>query len=141
MKVIVIFCCFILFFSESGASELVTLEDLKWKNRIIICLTNDQKINDSLWLELKKNDLEIIERDIVYFLISPATVLSNSGSDLSLEDMGELIHEYYDNDDSLKILLIGKDGGVKIEMNKLDLEYIFRLIDSMPMRLREMKSK
>jgi hypothetical protein len=117
------------------------MDELKWKNRIVITLTNDQKLNESLQQELEENKAEINERDILYFLINPTAVLSNGDYTLSLEDIGDFIHEYFDNDDSLKVLLIGKDGGVKMEAESLDLEYIFRLVDSMPMRQKEMNSK
>ena len=48
--------------------------------------------------------------------------------------------DYYDDDDLQKIILIGKDGGTKMEKTEFDLNYIFNLIDSMPMRQREMKN-
>jgi hypothetical protein len=102
-------------------------------------LTNDRELTDSLLQELEANEMEIQDRDIVYFLISPTASLSNSDNSISLEDMGDLIHKYFDNDNRLTVLLIGKDGGVKMKADKLDLEYIFRLIDSMPLRKREMK--
>jgi len=139
MKTILFLSLFFLSLFESIASEVVTLDDLKWQNRIVICLTNDRKLTDSLLQELEANEMEIQDRDIVYFLINPTASLSNSNNPISLEDMGDLIHNYFDNDDRLKVLLIGKDGGVKMEADNLDLEYIFRLIDSMPMRRQEMK--
>jgi len=38
------------------------------------------------------------------------------------------------------VILVGKDGGEKLRTGDLaDLERIFRLIDSMPMRRREMQ--
>jgi hypothetical protein len=36
--------------------------------------------------------------------------------------------------------LIGKDGGIKSRESSLDLDAIFRRIDGMPMRIREMRS-
>ncbi|MBW2492220.1 MAG: DUF4174 domain-containing protein, partial [Deltaproteobacteria bacterium] len=38
--------------------------------------------------------------------------------------------------------LIGKDGGIKLKRNdQIDLETIFELIDSMPMRNDEIRQK
>ena len=37
-----------------------------------------------------------------------------------------------------KIMLIGKDGGVKFLLDRMDLEAIFTEIDAMPMRQNEM---
>lgn len=44
--------------------------------------------------------------------------------------------------DQFTLLLIGKDGGEKFRSAKpVEIETIFRLIDSMPMRQAEMRSK
>jgi hypothetical protein len=141
MKTIVILSLCSLATFASAALDVFTLDELKWKNRIVITLTNDGNLNESLQQELKENDVEINDRDILYFLISPTAILSNRDCYLSLEDMGDLIQTHFDKDDLLKVLLIGKDGGVKMETDSLDLEYLFRLIDSMPMRQQEMKSR
>ncbi len=36
-------------------------------------------------------------------------------------------------------MLIGKDGGVKFLLDRMDLEAIFKEIDAMPMRQNEMQ--
>lgn len=38
-----------------------------------------------------------------------------------------------------RVLLIGKDGGIKSREPSLNLEGIFRRIDAMPMRRQEMR--
>ena len=38
-----------------------------------------------------------------------------------------------------KVILIGKDGGIKSRFDRLDLEAIFSDIDAMPMRQYEMQ--
>jgi hypothetical protein len=124
---------------SSESRKVVTLNDLQWKHRIIITLSNDPEMSDSLRQQLQDRTSEIDDRDIIFFLISPASVISNSEYLLSLEDQADLIRDYYRNPEQLKVLLIGKDGGVKMEADKFDLDSIFRLIDSMPMRQREMR--
>ena len=37
-----------------------------------------------------------------------------------------------------RLILIGKDGGIKLNSRKISLEEIFSLIDKMPMRQEEM---
>ena len=39
---------------------------------------------------------------------------------------------------SPRLILIGKDGGIKLNSRKTSLEEIFSLIDTMPMRQEEM---
>ncbi|WP_246180249.1 DUF4174 domain-containing protein [Marinobacter changyiensis] len=39
-----------------------------------------------------------------------------------------------------RVLLIGKDGGIKSREASLNLNGIFRRVDAMPMRMREMRA-
>jgi hypothetical protein len=126
---------------QSTSPNLVTLDELRWKNRIIITITNDHKINKTVFEQISEKEEQVMDRDLVCFLISPDKVMSNGNKMLSLEDQGNLIQKYYKNTDQLKVLLIGKDGGVKMTSDSFDLDEIFRLIDSMPMRQQEMKNK
>ena len=123
------------------SAQLVTLENLKWKNRIIVIFNNNAKMNEGVLQEFKDNDSGISDRDIIYFLIDPDRTITNSKRQLSLQDQGTLIYQHFHEDDQLKVILIGKDGGVKLDTNSFDLEGIFRIIDAMPMRQREMRDK
>ena len=42
---------------------------------------------------------------------------------------------------SFKLLLLGKDGEIKLSTNRVELNDVFSLIDTMPMRKREMQSE
>lgn len=42
---------------------------------------------------------------------------------------------------SFKLLLLGKDGEIKLSTNRVELKDVFSLIDTMPMRKREMQSE
>lgn len=138
MKIIyLLFVCSLL----SAQATLITLDELQWNKRIIITLTNDPNLNHKVHEHLNKNKARINERDIMYFLIDPSSVLTNSTFYLSLHDQAELIQKFFHAKDDIKILLIGKDGGVKMEKKEFDLEYIFGLIDTMPMRQQEMRRK
>jgi hypothetical protein len=123
------------------SATLVTLDDLKWNNRIIVTFSNDKNIIKGIFQELKDNEPEINDRDIIFFLFDPDRTITNSKEQLSLQDQGILIHQYYHHDDQLKVILIGKDGGVKLETDSFDLQNIFQIIDAMPMRQREMRSR
>lgn len=132
-----------MIFSQSKNSEnqVITLQDLEWKNRIIITFTNNEAINRDIRTKLFSEEAGIKDRDIIYFLITPQKSLSNSSYALSLKTQSDLIIKYFDDDEALKVILIGKDGGVKMQNNKLNLKKIFSRIDSMPMRIQEMKNK
>ena len=73
---------------------------------------------------MKENECEVLNRDLLHFHFS------NDGKTGNLTTT---------NDQSFRILLIGKDGGIKYESKRsVSLIQLFELIDSMPMRQDEM---
>jgi hypothetical protein len=122
------------------------LDAYLWKNRIVIqfmkCITASQ---EDLWVTQVE---EINERDIVVVLISlekeEIRILNDSdkllkGDFLRYQLMGMLISEF-NLEKEQKIILIGKDGGLKWEGSvHSDLQIIFDKIDTMPMRRSEIK--
>ena len=105
----------------------IELNQYLWKNRIILTFADDQDHPDLIRLkaEMKENECEFLNRDLLYFHFS------------NDHYFGKLTTT---NDQSLRILLIGKDGGIKYESNRsVSLIQLFELIDSMPMRQDEMQ--
>ena len=104
----------------------IELSRYLWKNRIILTFADDQDHPDLIRLkvEMKENECEILNRDLLYFHFS---------------NDGKTGNHITTNDQSFRILLIGKDGGIKYESNQyVSLIQLFKLIDSMPMRQDEM---
>ena len=105
----------------------IELNQYLWKNRIILTFADDQDHANLIKLkaEMKENNCEILSRDLLHFHFS------NDGK------TGNLTTK---NDQSFRILLIGKDGGIKYESKRsVSLIQLFQLIDSMPMRQDEMQ--
>ena len=105
----------------------IELNQYLWKNRIILTFADDEDHPDLIKLkaEMKENECEILNRDLLHFHYS------NEGKTGNQTTM---------NDQSFRILLIGKDGGIKYESNRsVSLIHLFELIDSMPMRQDEMQ--
>ena len=97
-----------------------------WKNRIILTFDEDEDYPDliKLKVEMKENECEVLNRDLLHFHFS---------------NDGKIGNHITTNDQSFRILLIGKDGGIKYESNQyVSLIQLFKLIDSMPMRQDEM---
>ena len=106
--------------------EGIELNQYLWKNRIILTFTDDEDYADliKLKVEMKENNCEILNRDLLHFHFS---------------NDGKTGNQTIKNDQSFRILLIGKDGGIKYESNQyVSLIQLFKLIDSMPMRQDEM---
>jgi uncharacterized protein YktB (UPF0637 family) len=139
MKYIILISIFIIntFVQAESLPKLSNLDSLEWKNRIII--VNEIKNQDKSLQLLKEQVAQINDRDIIWFLIKDNLVLSNYKGDLS-SDFIKNIRQRLSNVKK-KVVLIGKDGGIKSQSDYLNLEDIFSKIDSMPMRLLEIQKR
>ncbi len=105
----------------------IELNQYLWKNRIILTFAEDEQYPDLIKMkaEMKENNCEILNRDLLHFHFS---------------NDGKIGNYTTTNDQSFRILLIGKDGGIKYESKRsVSLIQLFELIDSMPMRQDEMQ--
>lgn len=117
--------------------EAQNISDFKWKNRIIVLYENDTNANEV------KSALEIIdtnaskctERDIRVFVYKE-DVFYNTNREATGIKKSDILPEIFKG-----YILIGKDGGIKVKAPyPFNLEKLFLLIDSMPMRKSEMRS-
>lgn len=117
---IVLFLCFKLVNSQD-------LADYQWNNRLLILVAEKDNAIAAKKLKTFANfKKEFGERDLL--------LLERSVHD------NELIALYGISARFEGILLIGKDGGLKLKKPySIEIEDIFKLIDSMPMRRVEMK--
>ena len=124
----------------SNASDNVPLNDLsslRWENRLIIV---NQPTNPDNALGLMKNhSQDIIERDIVWFILKGSETVTNYSGSLSKSFMENIQQEYPLKKNT--VTLIGKDGGIKSQKKSVDLQILFSTIDAMPMRQQEMHLK
>ena len=96
--------------------ESLNLNQYQWQNRIIVTFSNSDENPKLLKLkqEIQENACGFQNRNLLHFQI-------------------------LDPNEEFKILLIGKDGGIKFEGENRTLNQIFDQIDSMPMRRYEMQ--
>ena len=114
-----------------------SLSDYQWKNRLILVQATDENAGEIDTLRSAR--AEVDARDIVWFVNTGADLVSNQdGVSSSLESEIKALLDQFRSDE--RVLLIGKDGGMKSREPSLDLDAIFRRIDRMPMRMREMRS-
>ena len=118
---------------------LSDLDELQWKNRIVIVFSNTQNAMHDDMYKLKAKLKAIDERDILWFVIQNKTIKSNYPGELNpklykpiSKNFSELGH---------KVILIGKDGRFKLGLDAIDLKRIFSTIDAMPMRQQEMRER
>ena len=113
------------------------LREFKWKNRVLIVADSEKK---NLCNKIKRDySMEFEDRDLVVVkVIGNEVFLNGRLASESLSQSILLIVE--DSVDSNDLVLIGKDGKVKNRYNSENgINLVFQDIDSMPMRIREMK--
>ncbi|RVT45052.1 DUF4174 domain-containing protein [Rheinheimera sediminis] len=128
----------LLIFSLSAYSKQQTvlsdLATLQWNNRILVI--NEVQSRDTVLVLLDTNKIEIKERDLLWFIFTADQAETNYQGELSADFVAKTRKRYQITPG--KIMLIGKDGGVKFLLDRMDLEAIFSEIDAMPMRQNEM---
>lgn len=118
------------------------LAPYQWQNRIVVVFAPSE--NASLY-QRQLSEIEAMgdgfaERDLVLFSVFAA---DGQGPDVALskEQVHFLRERYQASREDFVVILIGKDGGRKLrrEGSVLEEQDLFPLIDSMPMRQREMR--
>jgi len=140
--VIIIFAA-LMIFNQKDAMPM-DLSQFQWKNRLLLIFAPDE--NDSLFKKLQSEiiaqEAEVKDRDLIIFELFG---LGSSRMNRALLDQSKVdsIRRHFSVPQrSFRVILIGKDGGIKLKRNdQIDLETIFELIDSMPMRKDEIRQK
>ena len=92
-------------------------------------------LNEQLTL-LKSRQKELLERDLIFFRYANGKLYDSSGSSTTMDTKSVPAKDYNG------LLLIGKDGGVKLKKEFIvPPDEIFTLIDGMPMRRAKMKNE
>ena len=112
------------------------LKDFKWKSRVLI-INESKKEGMSLKIQTDYFE-ELKDRDLVLVKVINNDVYLNGS--LTSNDMTKSILSIVKNKlNTYDMILIGKDGKIKHRYYFDDgVEIIFKDIDSMPMRIREM---
>ena len=125
-------------FADNTLSHLSALE---WKYRII--LIDDSVDTQAVVKQLRQEKSGVEDRDILWFVLNASTSthsLTNNYSGSITSDFSSNIYQRYFSHNDV-VVLIGKDGGIKLRAKTFDLQDIFKRIDSMPMRQQEMNEK
>lgn len=135
------FIFFLAFFGNfsTKASEPDPLTDLgrfRWEHRVVL-FDNHESIDIQMLLAAYRNELN--DRDILWFILGEGKVQSNYKGQIATDFATRIRQQYRIGDH--KMILIGKDGGVKSRLEGIDLQAILTDIDAMPMRRQEMQQQ
>jgi len=124
------------------------LQKHQWEHRILIVHTTDadsEKFVDQLQA-FNGQEKGLIERKLIlYKIIGNQLELLDFKNSRPL-DSGTIsenfIYKYLQNTNDFKIILLGLDGGIKLQQESiLSIDTLFNTIDAMPMRQREMNKQ
>ena len=132
------FTSFILLFflNLDSLKSINHLSDLKWKNRVLVVVTNEKEEIKDL---IKSHNIQLNEREFVVIQLDDEkafidyTQMSKRFSQSILKKVKNIPQEVY-------FVLIGKDGKIKnVFFKDTSVNEIFSEVDKMPMRIYEMK--
>lgn len=131
---------FFLFFSLISIGQ--NIKKHQWENRILLIYSEDtnSKNTEHQKLILQEHQKEINERKIVVYQFTKEQFNFNFKG--KWKNSNSLYQKYIKKSTPFKILLVGLDGGIKLEQNSIiSSEKLFTIIDGMPMRKRELRNK
>ncbi|MCU0226678.1 MAG: DUF4174 domain-containing protein [Bryobacterales bacterium] len=140
-------CCVLLLLGAGpGGSQDADfrLSDLQWKHRVLLVFSPSQgdagfQRQYAAW---RRALAGMEERDLVWVPLVTGETAKAAGRAVSVAAQQQLRRQYEVADQDFAVLLVGRDGGVKLRQNTpVDAPALFALIDSMPMRQQEVRQQ
>jgi hypothetical protein len=120
------------------------LTQFQWKNRLLFIFA--EKASDPSFKKLQNQiiaqNAEVDDRNLIVFEVPAQGPARMNTIPLDRKDADSIRNHFAISNDTFSLILVGKDGGIKLKRSdQIDLTEVFELIDSMPMRQREMRQK
>ena len=128
----------------ASSSWGMDLDTYRWKNRLLLVFAPTPSLPGfaAFDRDLARRTAEVSDRDVIVFRILEKAPSRVEEKPLSSKEAEALRHRFSVKPGRFTVILIGKDGGVKmVREHDADLQEIFDRIDSMPMRQQEMREK
>jgi hypothetical protein len=126
------------------AVDAIDLSEYQWKNRLLMVFAPSARDAryQKLAGELESQMHEIIDRDLLVFHVFDIGQSRVNQTVISKPAANALQKRLSITSGQFTVVLVGKDGGEKLRQESpVDLEEILSLIDSMPMRQREIRER
>ena len=125
------------------ASDTIDVDEHRWKHRIVLVFAESDErpeFRDFMGAWSREQE-DVKDRDLVIFrALIKGTSRGPSGL-LTPAQADSLRHRFATAGEPFEVVLIGKDGGVKLRSRSASVAQIFGLIDTMPMRRAEMRER
>ena len=120
------------------------LAQFQWKNRLLFLFAEDANnpFFKNLQSQIRAQKAEVDDRDLIVFEVPAQGPARMNTSPLNKKEADSIRNHFAVPSNAFNLILVGKDGGIKLKRSDpVDLREVFGLIDSMPMRQREMQQK
>ena len=126
--------------TSSVPAQGLDLEALRWEHRplLLFAPSPDAPLAQALREALKVAAAEVADRDMVVIEVYGEAPAKLDGAELPPGTGKALRRQFGIAEGASVVVLLGKDGGEKLRTESADLSAVFALIDTMPMRRREM---
>ncbi|MEM9532133.1 MAG: DUF4174 domain-containing protein [Pseudomonadota bacterium] len=120
------------------------LDELRWKSRVLLIFSPEADDARSTAFRQAVSDAACAmeARDLVLGQVTSGGDSFLASKQISPASSAALRRKFGIAEETFRVLLIGKDGGVKASYSKAPaLAEVFALIDGMPMRRQEMREQ
>ena len=126
----------LLFLNLDKLKSIDHLSDLKWKNRVLVVVTNEKEEIKDL---IKIHNIGLNEREFVVIQLDDEKAFIDYNQ-MSKRFSQSILKKVKNIPQQVYFVLIGKDGRIKNLFSKnTGMNEIFSEVDKMPMRINEMK--
>ncbi|MEM9160181.1 MAG: DUF4174 domain-containing protein [Verrucomicrobiota bacterium] len=128
--------------SDGQPEEVERLEDLQWRYRLMVGQLSSGELISQLRKSVEANAEALEDRKLLFVLRTPGGVEVLNGMRMGVSNVG-VRDGYFERVNAGSLALVGLDGGIKAvyEVEDLDLDVVFDLIDGMPIRRAELRSR
>jgi hypothetical protein len=124
-----------------GVINSQNLSSHQWKDRLLLIYDHDRNslIMQSQLDELLSDQTGLTERKLIVYQMTPDSYRLPSRNE-RWHPLGEFNNQIDWNSSRFEVILVGLDGGIKVRRSEvIYLDELFDIIDSMPMRISEIK--
>ena len=126
----------LLFLNLDKLKSINHLSDFKWKNRVLVVVTNEKEEIKDL---IKIHNIGLNEREFVVIQLDDEKAFIDYNQ-MSKRFSQSILKKVKNIPQQVYFVLIGKDGRIKNLFSKnTGMNEIFSELDKMPMRINEMK--
>jgi hypothetical protein len=130
--------------SSERSETMLDLDAYQWKHRLLLIFapSASHPALRNLQRELREKEAGVLDRDLIVFTAEGDSALRAADRSFPAESVRALRARFGVPIEDYTVVLIGKDGGEKMRGRaEIELEQVFRVIDAMPMRRREMAER